>query len=244
MGARANGIGYTSSALFDTWGVFNNMAGIAKLESTNVTFAYDAYPSLAGANRTAMAFAMPLKIGVVGAGAYRFGDDLYNEHMLSAGFSSQFGLASLGTQINYIQYRTEGFGSKGVWSINLGGIAELTPQLSIGAYIININQPVINEYERLPTKLVAGLGFKPTEKVFLTTEIEKNIDYDPTWKAGLEYKFHGKFFARTGYNINPNTAFFGLGFQTKKCNIDYAIQYSSSIRMSHQASVSYQFNTK
>jgi len=244
MGARANGMGYTSSALFDTWGIFNNIAGIAKLESTSAAFAYDAHPSLAGANRTAMAFAMPLKIGVVGAGAYRFGDDLYNEHVLSAGFGSQFGLAALGAQINYIQYRTEGFGSKGVWSINLGGIAELTPQISVGAYIININQPEINDQEKLPTKLVAGLGFKPIEKVFLTTEIEKDLDYDPIWKTGLEYKFHDKFCARTGYNINPNTAFFGLGFQTKKFTIDYALQHSSSLRISHQASVLYQFNTK
>ncbi len=244
MGARANGIGYTSSALFDTWGIFNNIAGIAKLENTSASFAYDAHPSLAGANRAAMAFAMPLKIGVVGAGAYRFGDDLYNEQILSAGFGSKFGLAALGGQVNYIQYRTEGFGSKGAWSVNLGGIAELTPRISVGAYIVNINQPSVSEGEKLPTKLVAGVGFKPTDKVFFAMEIEKDLDYDPTWKMGLEYKFHDKFCARTGYNINPNTAFFGLGFQTKKFTIDYALQHSTFYSLSHQASVAYQFISK
>ena len=192
----------------------------------------------------AAAFAMPLKFGVIGAGAYKFGDDLYNEHILTTGFSNQFGLAALGGQVNYIQYRTEGFGSKGVWSLHVGGIAEITPHISVGAYIVNVNQPSLNPEDKLPTKLVAGIGFTPTEKFLLVTEIEKDLDYDATWKMGMEYKFHEKFCARTGYNINPNAAFFGLGFKTKKFTIDYALQHSLYFNMSHQASVGYQFKSK
>jgi hypothetical protein len=113
MGARVNGIGYASATLFDSWGIFNNMAGVAKLKSSTATFTYDLRPSIPGANRMAATFSSPLKIGVVSAGVYRFGDDLYNEHLISAGYSSQFGLAALGASVNYIQYRAEGFGSKG-----------------------------------------------------------------------------------------------------------------------------------
>jgi len=244
IGARANGIGYASSTLFDTWSVFNNIAGTSKLEKLSVAFTYDAHPSLTGANRTAACFALPIKFGVFSAGAYRFGDDLYNEQVLSAGFGNQFGLASLGAQVNYIQYRTEGFGSKGVWSLSMGGIAELTPHISIGAYIQNINQPKISEFEKLPTKLVSGISFKPIDKVFIATEIEKDLEYDATWKAGREYKFHKKFCARTGYNINPNAAFFGLGFFTNKFIIDYALQHNNLFGLSHQAALTYRFVSK
>lgn len=244
MGARANGIGYATSTMFDTWSVFNNIAGTSKLKNVSTAFTYDSHPTLLGANRTAAAFALPLKLGVISAGAFRFGDNLYNEHALTAGFSNQFGLAALGAQLTYIQYQAEGFGSKGVWSINMGGIAELTPQLSVGAYILNINQPDISVLDKLPTKLVAGIGLKPTDKVFITAEIEKDLEYDPTWKTGLEYKFNKKFCARTGYNINPNTAFFGLGFSTNKFTIDYALQHSTSLSLCHQASVAYQFISK
>ena len=242
IGARANGMGYASATLFDTWSSFNNPANTAKLESIATGFTYDLHPTPIGANRTAAVIAVPvLPIGVITGGAYRFGDDLYNEHVISAGFASKFGLASLGVQINYIQYSAEGFGTKGVASINLGGIAELTPQLSIGAYIINLNQPEISEEEKLPTTLVAGLGFKPIEKLFIAAEIEKDLDFDPTWKMGLEYIFHKKFSARTGYNLHPNKGFFGLGFKSKKLTIDYAIQYNVSLSFSHQASVGYLF---
>lgn len=244
VGARPNGLGYTSAALFDTWSIFNNVAGNAKLNTATAACTFDARPAVPGANRMAAVFSTPFKFGVTSIGVYRFGDDLYNEHMVTAGFSSQFGLAALGVSVNYIQYRTEGFGSKGVISLNLGGIAELTPHLSVGAYIVNINQPEISDLEKLPTKLVAGIGFKPSDKVFVATEIEKDLEYDPVWKMGLEYNFHQKFCARTGYNINPNTAFFGLGFKTKKFTIDYALQHNTLLNLSHQASVIYQFTTK
>lgn len=242
IGARANGMGYASASLFDTWSLFNNPASTAKLKNTTTGFTYDLHPTPIGANRTAAVIAVPVEpIGVITGGAYRFGDDLYNEHLISVGFASKFGLASLGAQVNYIQYSAEGFGTKGVVSINLGGIAELTPQLSIGAYIINLNQPEISRDEKLPTRLVAGLGFKPIEKLFVGVEIEKDLDLDPTWKMGLEYAFHKKFSARTGYNVRPNTGFFGLGMKTKKISIDYTIQYNVFLSFSHQASVGYQF---
>jgi hypothetical protein len=244
MGGRPNGMGYASSALFDEWGVFNNIAGIAKLETTTAAFAYDLHPTLTGANRTAAVAAIPVTIGVAAVGAYRFGDDLYNEHLFTAGYSNTFGLASLGIKANYIQYQTEGFGTKSVVSINLGGIAQLTPLLAVGAYITNINQPNLNKFEKLPTRLAAGLSFTPTEKVIVITELEKDLDYKPTWKAGAEYTFHSKLTARTGYNINPNTAFFGLGFKTSKFKIDYALQHNVLLSLSHQASVTYQFQKK
>ena len=128
--------------------------------------------------------------------------------------------------------------------MSLGGIAELTPHISVGAYVQNINQPKINNQEKLPTKLVAGIGFKPIDKILVATEIEKDLEYDALWKTGIEYKFNKKFCARTGYNINPSAAFFGIGFAGRHLIIDYALQHNPSLSLSHQASVTYQFTSK
>ncbi|MBX2969609.1 MAG: hypothetical protein KF803_09560 [Cyclobacteriaceae bacterium] len=243
MGARANGMGYASAALFDSWGIFNNMAGIARLDEPSAIFVYDLRPALPGGNRTAAGLAWPTQAGVIGGGVFRFGDDVYNESLLTAGFSNQFGLAALGVKVNYIQYSAEGFGRKGVFTIGFGGIAELTEQLSVGAYITNINQPKISEDgERIPTLLTAGICFKPTSKIIIATELEKDLEANANWKTGIEYSFHKKFCARTGFNLKPNTAFFGLGFKTPRLAIDYAIQHTVQLSLSHQASVNYFFN--
>ncbi len=244
MGARSNGMGYSSAALFDNFALLNNVAGMAKLNQPVAGAAYHVAAALPNANRAAFAFSAPLKPGVLGIGMFRFGDNVYNESLLSAGFSNQFGLAALGIRVNYIQYQAEGFGTKGVFTIGMGGIAQLTPEISIGAYITNINRPEISvDGDRVPALLNASVAFTPTEKVVIAAEIQKDLDYESTWKAGLEYAFHPKFFARTGFNLKPNASFFGFGFKTSRLTLDYALQHSTLLQLSHQASATYIFGT-
>jgi len=247
IGARSAGMGYASSCLYDEWSLFNNVGGISGIKSVVLGTAYDAKPQLQAANRAAFVANLPVKIGTVAMGVFRFGDELYNEQKLSAGFGNRFGLASLGASVNYIQYKATGFGTKGVLTVSFGGIAELTKQISIGAHIQNINQPKIteNDEERIPTILTAGLAFTASDKVLFTTEIQKDLDYEATFKTGLEYKPSKKFAARTGFNLKPNALFLGVGFTNTSLLIDYTFQYTpSTLGSSHQASIGYKLKSK
>ena len=246
IGARAAGIGYSSSCLKDEWSVFNNVAGLANVNNTVASASYDARPLLPGSNRMALVFATPLRLGTLGFGALKFGDDLYSEQIICAGFGNAFGTTSLGAKLNYVQYNATGFGTKGIISISAGGITELIPNLFLGAHIININQPVISREskERLPTTLIAGLGYLHAKKVYLSTEIEKDLDHDLLWKAGIEYTPLAKVAFRAGFNINPNATFFGTGFRSRKITLDYTLHYSVALSMNHQLSIGYQFPNK
>lgn len=236
-------LAYASACIKDEWALFNNPAGLVKISRPVASFTYDAFPALSSFNRMAASYGMPAGGGVAAVGVYRFGDDLYNEQLLSAAYANKLGIASLGIKVNYIQYHAEGFGNTGAFTVSFGGIAQLTPVLSIGAHIININQPNLTKLneESLPTTLLVGLGFTVSEKLFLTSEVEKDLSYDLTWKNGIEYKLHKKFAARTGFMIQPQAAFAGMAWTTKKFVISYAIKYSFDLGTSHQASVSYQF---
>lgn len=248
MGARASGLGNTSASLSDEWSLFNNVGGLAKINSTTTGFSYDSRPSLIGADRAAFVISSPVKIGVAALGVFHFGNDLYNEQIISAGYGNSFGLASLGLKLNYIQYRAEGFGSRGVLSLNFGGIAQLTPALSIGVYITNLNQANLSsesqEKEYIPTTLTAGFGFKASEKFFITTEIEKDLNYKGIWKTGVEYLAHKKLVFRTGFNLSPDAGYFGIGFKPKKFKLDYAFRYEPNLGGSHQATVGYIIKSK
>ena len=241
MGGRAAGLGYTSSTLGDEWALLNNVGGLAKVAKLNTSFAYEVRPKLVGSNRMAAVLSMPFKFGTTGFSLFRFGDDLYSEQIISAGFGNQLGIASLGLSINYIQYRAEGIGTRSFVGINFGGITEITDKISIGAYIINLNQPKISsiDSEHAPTRLVAGISFKPIEDCLIISEVEKELNYDATIKTGLEYLLHKKINIRTGFNLHPNAAFFGLGFHTRKLKIDYALQYNQTLSTAHQASAIY-----
>src|SRR5260221_700043 len=178
MGARAAGVGYTSATLADEWALFNNVAGLARVDQLSTSFAYEILPALLGANRMAASISAPTKIGTMGLGIFRFGDDIYSEHLVSLGVANQIGNTSLGGKVNYIQYRIESFGTYSAISFDFGGITRITPQISIGAYITNLTQSKLigTDGERIPTKLVVGASFKPSEKVFVATEIEKDLN--------------------------------------------------------------------
>lgn len=239
MGAKAMGIGNASTSLDDEWSIVNNVAGLAKTVDVTAAFSQYAIPSFRPFNKLAASFSMPVKIGVAGVSFFRFGDDLYNEQLISLGYSNKFGLASLGLKANYIQYHAEGFGTATAFTVSFGGIAEITPKFLVGATIDNINQPKLsnNSEERIPARFRVGTLLNLSEKVFATMELEKDSENSPILKAGLEYTIHKKFMARTGFNLNPQSAFGGLGFKLKKFKLDYAFQFHEQLGTAHQASV-------
>jgi len=245
MGSRSAGLGYASSGITDEWNLFNNPGGLGKINQLSTAFAYEVKPQLKGANRMAATFNAPMKWGALSTGLFRFGDDLYNEQMISIGLGNQVGIASLGVRANVVQYHAAGFGISQSVSFDFGGITELTEKLSINAYITNLTQSKIGEDNQpLPTRLTAGLSYRPEKHIYIATELSKELDYITTWRTGIEYAFQQKVYFRTGFNLKPNAAFFGVGLHKKKIRIDYAVQLNQFTGAAHQASASYWFNSK
>ena len=244
MGARAEGMGNASACLRDVWSITNNIAGLASMRGATAGFSYQAIPSAPFLNRMAAVFALPVKPGVAGLGVFRFGDDLYNEHVLSAGFANTFGLALLGLRVNYVQYKANRLGTTTALTASFGGIATITPELLFGAHILNINQPIIDEStgERVPTKLHAAIAFIPSDKLTLATEIEKHLRYRAVLKAGIEYEAFKKITFRSGFNLHPQASYLGVGFKPRKFTLDYGVQLTQAFGLTHQAAVTYQFN--
>ncbi|HEX6226148.1 MAG TPA: hypothetical protein VFZ52_17135 [Chryseolinea sp.] len=241
IGGRAAGLAYSSSCLRDEWAIFNNIGGLGKVERAAVALTYDAQPSFKAFNRMSAVIALPTKVGVAGAGLFRFGDQLFSEQILALGFANTFGLASLGLKVSYIQYKAKGFGTKGIFALSFGGIANLTEKLSVGAHIINLNQPTLSaaDGEKLPTILVIGGAVNLSPQTLVTTELEKNLGYTLKWKTGVEYQPYKKIMLRTGFQLNPATAFFGFGFRPKKLSLDYSFQHNFLLGSRHQATLGY-----
>lgn len=246
MGSRSMGLGYASATLQDEWSVMNNIGGLSGVKKASASAAFHSYPAFKPFNRSAFLIVTPVKTGVLGFGLYRFGDKIYNEQVVSVGYGNQFGLASLGAKINLLQYAAEGFGTVTVVTFNFGGIANLSEKIQVGAYITNINRPQISSTadEYVPTRMILGFAFKPLQSIIAAAEVEHDLDHTPHYKGGFEYQFHKKFSARTGFNINPDAAYLGLGFNPRRFGIDYAMQYHLSIGFSHQMTLNYKLKLR
>ncbi|MCC5919642.1 MAG: hypothetical protein LAT68_04245 [Cyclobacteriaceae bacterium] len=245
IGARARAVGNASSTIVDPWAAFFNVGATGRLTDASVIFGYENRFGFAAFNTVAAGLVYPIsdRIGVASITLSTFGDELYSESMLGFGFSNQFGIVSLGAKINYAQYSIDYFGNTGSFLFEFGGVAELTPQLFIGAHIFNLHQAQVLEFndERLPTIMKSGISYRPTGNVMFNLEAEKDIDRPATVKAGIEYQVIENLFIRTGINTEPFNNFFGIGFNMRGITIDYSYGNNTYLGDVHNFSLNYRF---
>jgi hypothetical protein len=246
MGARSQAMACASSCLDDEWALFNNPAGLSGVRDAIVAVGYSMTPTLPGSDRMAVSGSLRALQGALSVGMFRFGDDFYSEQVLRLGYGHRLGLAALGISVSLIQYNATGFGTLWVPGVTLGGIAELTPWMKIGAYVVNPNQPVVSRDhdERLPTRLATGIAITAGEQVLVVVEVEKDLEYDASWKAAIEYRPLGRFHFRMGCGLVPEHFSAGVGFRSSRLRLDYALDYSAFIGTGHHVTAAYPFKAQ
>jgi len=256
-GARAAALGNASVTLTDVWSVGNNVAGLGQLTRTSIGFYAANQFVLRALNSAAVAVALPIgtvaetatkaKNGVIGFEAQRFGDKLYAEQRLGAGYGYRGGQVSVGVRADLLQLSIEGLGSRRTVALSLGGQAEIVPQrLVFGAYLYNLNQAKLAKYqdERVPTVLKAGLSYRPSKKLMLNVETEKDVEQDVDFKASLEYRVIEALALRAGLSSLTQQTTAGLGFVAGRFQIDYAAAWQTALGLSQHVGVSFQPSIK
>ncbi|WP_187263174.1 PorV/PorQ family protein [Pontibacter beigongshangensis] len=227
------------------WALQNNVAGIGKIEKPMVGVYAENRFGLSAFTTVAFLGALPVKdIGTFGLSMSRFGDDLFSRQSLGLGFGHQIGQFSLGAKADVWQVAAQGLGSRKAFTFSVGVQAEVIPDLFFGAYAYNLNQAKVATFEdeRLPTIMKAGLAYRPYQKLLLSAETEKDINYPADLKAGIEYKLIEKFALRTGFSAQTSTTTFGAGFLARHLQVDYALGTTTLLGLSHHLSISYKHN--
>jgi hypothetical protein len=248
MGGRAKGIANASVAVRDHWAIFNNVGGLAGVKSYTGQIAYNNRFGIANFQTFALGLTAPIKVGVAGLSVSRFGDNVYSEQRIGLGYGHQIKNVSLGAKVNYVQVSIQDLGSKGTLVFEFGGVAQLSKEVMFGAHIYNFNQGVFNtalgEEEKLPVIMKAGISYRPLKVLMINAETEKSIDLPAMLKVGLEYEIVSKIYVRTGIQTQPNTNYFGIGFQPKQFHLNYALTTNNLLGVSHHLSFTYQLGKK
>lgn len=242
-GAQSLGIGNASVTLSDPWAIFNNIGALGKAPSEILAIAgYDHRLGLNELTTLAAGITLPTeKAGTIGIGFSNYGGNLFNQQQVGLGMAKQLGLASLGLKINYFQTYIESFGRSARPVLELGGTAELSPGLFFGAHIYNITRSAISKasLDYLPTLLKAGISYRPSDKLMVNIESEKELLSPARFKAGIAYGFEDEFWVRTGINSQPNNLYFGIGFKPRRFQIDYAMSRNYLLGFTHHFSLNY-----
>lgn len=245
VGARLAGTGYSNLTLVDLWCARGNQAGLAGLDRPIAGLFYQQHwlsPDLA---QQGLAFALPLGKGTIAASASSFGFDLYTEQQAGVAYAMRFGEGlRAGVQLDYLGVRLgEGYGSSGGMLAQVGVQARLTDELWMGAHLYNPGRTQLGgPYdEKIPTMLSAGFGATFSEKLVLSGSIEKDIDKDETFRAGIEYQPMKVLFLRMGVSTGPTQGHFGVGFRLKRIDVDLAVGVRSQLGATPQFGLNYRF---
>lgn len=243
-GARALAMGNTAVTFTDPYALVNNVGGLAGVKQMGLFGTYDNRFGINALQTFNLGFVMPVSVGVWGANLSRFGNELYSEQKIGLGFSHQLGLVSLGAKVNFVQVSIKDWGSSSNFVFEFGGVAQITPQLQFGAHIYNFSLARLRgeyDWQRIPVILKTGLAYRPIQALLLTAEVEQDVIFPTSFKAGVEYEIAKRFYVRTGIQTRPFNQFFGVGMHLPNWTFGYALTNQAQLGLSHHVSLVYTF---
>lgn len=256
IGARSAAMGNTSVSLSDFWSVHNNQAGLANYQNIAAGLYFENRFAVKEMSLQTAAFILPTQSGVFGVNLSYFGYQNYNEKKVGIAYARSFSEKfSAGLQLDYLSTAIgDQYGQKHMFTFELGIQSKLTNELVVGAHIFNPIRTKVSEIgdERIPTIFKLGIAYSFTKEILFTLETEKDLDFKPAIRGGLEYTIVEKAKVRIGYSTCPATTgsenfsissmyTFGFGLKLKDFNLDFASSVHQTLGWSPQIAIIYDF---
>ncbi len=241
-GARGLAMGDASVTFRDINSAFSNQAGLAFLEGMSFTAFAEQRFLLAELGSYSAAFAYPFDNNTFGLTLNYFGYENYNEQKIGLAYSRKlFEGVGLGAQVDYIGTRIPEYGTASSLTFELGVQADLLEDFIVGAHIFSPIRTRLTDNERdvIPTQINVGIAYSPSDKVLISIEVEKDIDYIAAFKGGIEYRLIEQLSLRIGAGTQPIQNGFGIGIHLGNLDIDFATAYHQYLGFTPGVSVTY-----
>ncbi len=246
-GARGIAMGDASVNFQGISAAFSNQAGLAYLDGMGFTIGTERRFFTSEISSFSAAFAYPTgNAGTFGLSANYFGYSGYNETRIGLAYARKLGeKVALGAQFDYLGFSIPEYGNKAVFTFELGVQAQLTEDFRIGAHIFSpVRQEIVPD-EKVPTVFKLGAAYSPNEKLIISGEVEKDIDLDFSFKAGVEYYLIDILCLRAGVSTEPLQNAFGLGLRLKNgLLLDIASAYHYDLGFTPAVNFSYVIGKK
>ncbi len=240
-GARGMAMGNTGISNQDIHSIFTNVGGLAFLQGTQFAIFGEQRFVGTGINNLAVGAAHSLGSGTFGLTIQNYGVNDYNEQKVGLSYARKlFDKLSMGVQFDFLNTRITDYGSAAVFTFEIGFVAPINKELSVGARVFSPMRVTITDDEEVPGLLGIGFSYHPSKKVTFNGEVEKGIDTNLSIRAGVEYQIHSVVSLRVGGAANPTLATFGLGFRiSDQFSMDIATTYHQVLGLSPGIGIRY-----
>jgi hypothetical protein len=243
IGAQASGMGGTGVAADGFWAAANNQAALGFNDQWGAGFYYENRYDLKELSLNAISAVIPITKGSFGINFSSFGYSQYSERK----YALAYGLAlsprlALGVQLDYLQTSIgNNYGKTGALTFEVGLMAKITDDITLGAHVFNPIQVEIADYnqERILPLMKLGAQWKLDKKFTAAAEIQSDIEHDLVLRGGLEYQIIDVLYTRIGISNNPNIFSFGVGFKWTDIYLDFSYAMHQVLGFTPQVSVVY-----
>lgn len=247
VGARSVALANTSVCLDDVWAYHHNPGATASIKSLSFGAFYETRFLTKELQTQALAVAIPLKVGVISVGAQLFGYEQYRNTRAGLGYSMKFtDYLQVGVQGNVQSLRLGGnYGSAFSGTMEAGILSKISEKWSVGISVLNIGRQRIKPLtDRFATVMRVGVHFKPSKRVSILAEVEKQVITKISFKGAVEYRPIDALFIRIGAHSGPMEFAFGVGYFVKGFSIDLGSKYHPTLGWSPNFGLNYQFKEK
>lgn len=223
LAVRYAGLGAYSTQFVDVFSGSSNQAALAQIKSGGFGAYTERRFLLQELNQYSAIVAMPTSSGTFAIQGDYFGFNSYNESQLGIAYgrkiSSQL---DVGVKLNYSSVQIAGYGNAGAVNFEAGSIFHLSEKVHAGIHIFN---PVGGKFnkntnEKLASAYKFGMGYEPSNKFFLSTEIVKQENLPVNVNVGMQYNIQSTILFRAGISTHANNSFAGLGFKLGQLRLD------------------------
>ncbi|MFN8340115.1 MAG: hypothetical protein U0V64_00500 [Cyclobacteriaceae bacterium] len=240
IGARATALGLCTATLQDDHSLLHNPAGIAAPGKTMLSTSFQVFPGMPdGFHKGAAIFTLPMNGWGVGMAMTSTGDAHYHENGALFGLAHLIGNTSLGIRASLYSFQNELTGAQWRPGLTLGGITRLTENVSVGAYISNLNAIYARQAwtASIPVRMSVGLRWHVSRWAGLT-ELVQESGFKPDLRGGIEWQIRKNAWLRSGFHLLPIRFSLGFGFNGRSLKLHYASEYHTLLNLSHQFTLS------
>jgi len=248
IGARQAGLAYAGVATNDIWAYHNNPGMLGFLKEAGAGIYYENRFFAREFQYQGLVYAQPLKKGVISFGGQYSGFNLYSTSRAGVGYALALSeKLSMGVQINYMNVRQPSYyGTKHGISGEFGLGIKVTQKWTVAMAINNLTRSNLSglSNERFETIFRIGALYDLSKRVFITSELEKDINFPLRIKAGIEYHPVHPFYIRVGAAANATSFAIGLGYSYKSLRIDVGSNYIQPLGFHTALSMHFQLAKK
>lgn len=242
-GASSLALGGIKSVERNHLSVLTNPAGIASIQSPGIAFTYACPYNLQQLSDRAVSAVLPSQWGHFSLLFAQSGYSLSRFNRYGLAYSRTFGrIVAASFQFNGVSHFIQESGTSHGFFSTAGLQFFPSKAVIIGFFIQNVEQSQISYPEQsdlLPVIYAVGLEWKPQHVLSMFLEMEKDQEFNPLYKFGMELRPIDLLKIRGGLTNNPIKMSFGIGLTWKFIEMDVGLSHHQQLGITSGASFSF-----